>query len=118
MRSLPCRVSSGAVCKPGKKTFGRVPSRKTLPKIKLLSLTHQNNYIMGAAQIREALHQFINHADERVLNLLYDMMKANTEGTLTTAQQADLDKRIARHKTGKSESYSRSEARAQIEKRA
>lgn len=73
---------------------------------------------MGAAQIREELHQFIDHADERILNLLYGMMKADTEGILTAEQQKDLDKRIASHKAGESKSYGRSEARAQIEKRA
>jgi hypothetical protein len=26
---------------------------------------------MGSAQIREALHEYINHADDRVLNLIY-----------------------------------------------
>ncbi|RAV99279.1 hypothetical protein [Pseudochryseolinea flava] len=32
---------------------------------------------MGVAQIREELHQFINNADERILNLMYGMMKAD-----------------------------------------
>ena len=73
---------------------------------------------MGAAQIREELHQFINQADERVLNLIYGMMKADSESLLTEEQQEDLDKRIARHKKGESKSYSWSEARTQIEKRA
>ena len=72
---------------------------------------------MGAAQIREELHQFINHADERILNLIYGMMKADSKALLTAEQQEDLDKRIARHKKGESKSYSWSEARAQIEKR-
>ncbi len=73
---------------------------------------------MGAAQIREELHQFINHADERILNLMYGMMKADVEkGILTTEQQEDLDKRIASHKNGESKSYNWSEARAKIEKR-
>jgi len=26
---------------------------------------------MGSAQIREALHEYINHANDRVLNLIY-----------------------------------------------
>jgi hypothetical protein len=74
---------------------------------------------MGAAQIREELHKFINRADERMLNLIYGMMKADSEeGILTAEQQEDLDKRISRHKKGESESFSWSEARAQIEKRA
>lgn len=72
---------------------------------------------MGAAQIREELHEFINRADERVLSLLYGMMKADNEGLLTEEQQQDLDKRIAQHKKGESKSYSWPEARTQIEKR-
>jgi hypothetical protein len=73
--------------------------------------------MMGAAQIREELHQFINHADERVLALIYGMMKADKEGLLTAEQQEDLDMRIARHKNGESNSFDWSEARSQIEKR-
>ena len=72
---------------------------------------------MGAVQIREELHQFINQADERVLNLIYGMMKADNEGLLTAEQQEDLDKRIVRHKKGESKSFSWAEARAQVEKR-
>ncbi len=85
--------------------------------MKLLTLADQINNIMGAAQIREELHQFINHADERVLTLIYGMMKADNEGLLTAEQQQDLDKRIVRHKNGESKSYNWSEARTKIEKR-
>jgi putative addiction module component (TIGR02574 family) len=85
--------------------------------LKSLSLLNQNTSIMGAAQIREELHQFIEQADERVLTLIYGMMKADKEGLLTVEQQADLDKRIERHKNGESKSYSWAEVRAQIEKR-
>jgi hypothetical protein len=84
----------------------------------MLTLGDQTKHIMGAAQIREELHEFINHADERVLNLIYGMMRADNDELLTKGQQEDLDKRIARHKSGESRSYSWSEARAQIEKRA
>ena len=72
---------------------------------------------MGTSQIREELHQYINRADNRILNLIYSMMKADSEGILTAGQQEDLDRRIARHKMGESKSYSWPEARAQIEKR-
>lgn len=71
---------------------------------------------MGAAQIREELHQFINRADERVLTLIYGMMKADNENVLSEEQQVDLDKRMARHKNGESKSFSWPEARPQIEK--
>ena len=74
---------------------------------------------MGAAQIREELHQFIDRADDRILNLMYGMMKADgVKEPLTAEQQEDLDKRIARHKKGESKSYSWPEARSRIEKRA
>jgi uncharacterized cupin superfamily protein len=73
---------------------------------------------MRAAQIREELHQFINRADERVLVLLYGMMKADNEDLLTPEQQQDLDQRIERHKKGESKSFTISEARDKIEKRA
>lgn len=75
---------------------------------------------MGAMQIREELHQFINRADERILNLIYGMMKADDseKEILTPSQEEDLDKRIARHKNGESKSYSWSEAKTQIKKGA
>ena len=72
---------------------------------------------MEAAQIREELHQFIDRADERVLNQIHGMMKSASENTiLTERQQKDLDMRVDRHKRGESKSYTWSEARAQIEK--
>jgi len=71
---------------------------------------------MDAAQIREELHQFINQADDRVLALIYGMMKADREDILTIDQQADLEKRIMSHKSGESKSYGWPEARVQIEK--
>ena len=71
---------------------------------------------MGAAQIREELHQFINHADERVLNLIYGIMKADAENiSLTPEQVKDLDSRIESHKKGESKSFSWEEAQAKIE---
>ena len=72
---------------------------------------------MEAAQIREELHQFIDRADERILNQIHGMMKSASENTiLTERQQKDLDMRVDRHKRGESKSYTWSEARAQIEK--
>ena len=73
---------------------------------------------MEPAQIREELHDFIDHADGRVLNLLYGMMKADSRAILTMGQQEELDRRIARHKNGESKSFSWAEARDQIEKGA
>jgi hypothetical protein len=64
--------------------------------MKLLSLPDQNSYIMGAAQIREELHEFINHADERILNLIYAMMKADVRHD--EALEASIDKGLEQSK--------------------
>jgi predicted transcriptional regulator len=53
---------------------------------------------MGAAQIREELHQFINHADERVLNLMYGMMKADMQ--TDEGPEASIDKGLEQSKRG------------------
>jgi hypothetical protein len=66
--------------------------------MKSLSLSDQNNYIMGAAQIREELHQFINNADERILNLMYGMMKADIQKD--EALEASIDKGLEQSKKG------------------
>jgi len=76
---------------------------------------------MGAAQIREELHQFINRADERVLNLIYGMMKAdNEEGdfSLSEAHKQLLDERLANHKASPQEGSSWSEVKNRIKKKA
>jgi hypothetical protein len=73
---------------------------------------------MGAAQIREELHDLINQADDRLLNLIYGMMKADRDTQLTDEQLEDLDKRIARHKKDESVSYTWPEAKKLIQKRS
>jgi hypothetical protein len=74
--------------------------------LKSLFLWYQTKQVMGSAQIREALHEYINHADDSVLNLFYGMMNADNDELLTKEQQEDLDNRVARHKSGESKSYS------------
>lgn len=65
--------------------------------MKSLSLQF-NNYIMGAAQIREELHQFINQADERILNLIYGMMKADLQKN--DELEASIDRALEQSKKG------------------
>jgi hypothetical protein len=90
-----------------------------LPECEIAKFVKLNRNAMGVAQIREELHRVINNADDRVLNLIYEMVKADSEpGILTADQREDLEKRIERHKSGESKSYSWPEARAKIEKRA
>lgn len=76
---------------------------------------------MGAAQIREELHQFINHADERVLNLIYGMMKADSEVgdfTLSEAHKQLLDERLAAHKASPQEGSSWQDVKNRIKQKA
>jgi hypothetical protein len=84
---------------------------------KILTL-NSNTVKMGASQKRDELHEFIEHADERLLNLLYGMMRADDtdKEILTPEQLENLTIRIERHQSGKSKSYSWPEARAIIEK--
>ena len=58
---------------------------------------------MGAAQIREELHQFINHADERILNLMYGMMKADMQQD--EALEASIAKGLEQSKKGEVRSH-------------
>jgi hypothetical protein len=72
---------------------------------------------MSVIQIREELHQFIEEADDRMLNLIYGLLQADKQQTaLTPEQLEDLKDRMVRHKSGESKSYTWTEARAMIEK--
>lgn len=48
--------------------------------------------------MREELHQFINHADDRILNLLYGMMKADMQKD--EALEISIDKGLEQSKKG------------------
>lgn len=94
----------------GKKT-------KLKSEMKSLSLFNQNTCIMRAAQIREELHQLINRADERVLNLIYGIMKADSEEgdfILSDVHKQLLDERLAAHKASPKEGSSWEEVKARI----
>ena len=76
---------------------------------------------MGAAQIKEELHKYINQADERILRLFYGMMKADNEEedySLTDAQKHILDERLAAHQLAPQEGSSWEEVKARIVKKA
>ena len=76
---------------------------------------------MGAAQIREELHQYINRADERVLNLMYGLMKADIEEDDFTPSEAHkqlLDERLASHKASPKEGSSWEEVKTRIRQKA
>ncbi len=60
---------------------------------------------MGTPQIRELLHEYINKADERLINLMYAMVQADMKEDdyeLSATHKKFLDKRLAAHKTNPS----------------
>lgn len=72
---------------------------------------------MGTAQIRELLHEYINKADERLLNLMYAMVQADMKEDdyeLTATDKKILDERIAAHEANPSSGSSWEEVKARI----
>jgi len=60
---------------------------------------------MGTPQIRELLHEYINKADERLINLMYAMVQADMaedDYELTSVHKQILDKRISAHEVNPS----------------
>ena len=73
---------------------------------------------MKTTKIREEIRDYISEADDRFVQMVYAMMKVNQEeAMLTEEEQEEVNRRVARHKSGESKSYSWPEARARIEKR-
>jgi len=73
--------------------------------------------VMGTAQIRELLHEYINQADERLINLMYAMVQANLKEEdygLSEAHKKVLDERLAAYQTDPSEGSSWEEVKNRI----
>ena len=78
----------------------------------------KNNQGMKTTRIREEIRDYIGEADDHFVQMVYAMMKVNQEeAMLTQEEQEEVNRRIARHRSGESKSYSWPEARARIEKR-
>lgn len=74
---------------------------------------------MGAAQIRELLHEYINKADERFINLMYAMVQADMKEedyNLSATHKKILDERIASHEADPISGSNWDEAKARIKK--
>ncbi len=85
--------------------------------MKALYLQYRKGTKMSTGQIREMLHEYINQADERFIQLVYGMMQADKskEYLLTEAEQEELEKRKYHHKNGKSKSYSWEEVKQRLQ---
>ena len=67
--------------------------------------------------IRELLHEYINKADERLINLMYAMVQADMKEDdyeLSDAHKKILDERIAAHKAKPSSGSSWDEVKTRI----
>lgn len=73
---------------------------------------------MSTTQIREELHEFIDKADARLLNVIYAMVQADmteSDYELSEAHKTTLDQRIAAHESNPSDGRSWAEVKAEIE---
>jgi putative addiction module component (TIGR02574 family) len=66
---------------------------------------------MTTIKIREKVHNIIDNADERILKVVYAMLKEfekteTTISSLTDEQQEEIERRWKNHKSSKSKSYS------------
>ncbi|MCF6352668.1 MAG: addiction module protein [Cyclobacteriaceae bacterium] len=85
--------------------------------MKVLSLHNRKITIMGTPQIRELLHEYINKADERLINLMYAMAQADMKEDdyeLSTTHKKILDKRLAAHKANPSSGSSWEEVKIRV----
>jgi len=85
--------------------------------MKTLSLHNRKITIMGTPQIRELLHEYINKADERLINLMYAMAQADMKEDdyeLSKTHKKILDKRLAAHKANPSSGSSWDEVKTRI----
>lgn len=76
---------------------------------------------MGLTQMRDELHQFINQADERMLKLIYGMMKADIEEenfALTELHKQILDERLMAHENSPEEGSTWEEVKNRIKQSA
>ncbi len=69
---------------------------------------------MSTLQIKEALHQYINEADERFIQLVYGMMKADENIELSEAHKKILDKRLAKYRANPNRGSSWKEVKTRI----
>ena len=85
--------------------------------MKTLSLQTRKDTIMGTTQIRKLLHEYINKADERLINLMYAMVQADMKEDdyeLSDTHKKILDERIDAHKANPSSGSSWDEVKTRI----
>ena len=76
---------------------------------------------MTTVKIRQKVFEYINHADERILKVVYAMLKEYEEtpeekSMLSDKQYELIEGRWKKHKNGKSKSYSLEEIKQRLQK--
>ena len=74
--------------------------------------------VMESTKIREELHELIDNADDRLINLMYAMIHADmTEAdyVLSSDHKRILDDRISSHKLNPSAGYDWEKVKSRIE---
>lgn len=74
---------------------------------------------MTRVQIKNKVQDYLDHADERILKMVYALLKEyqktpDSESLMTDAQKVEIDRRWKLHKSGKSKSYTIEEMRQHI----
>ncbi|MBI4931540.1 MAG: addiction module protein [Bacteroidetes bacterium] len=71
---------------------------------------------MTTTAIRKKVHQYIDEAEENVLEVVYKVLKLHSgeESILSDAQKQELDKTLAEHKAGKLKYYSLEQAQSAV----
>lgn len=75
---------------------------------------------MTTAAIRAKVHKYIDEADPKVLEVIYQLLEVYRQGNaslLTDKQQKEVLKRSSLYKTGKAEGYSVAEARKRVKQK-
>ena len=74
---------------------------------------------MGTSQIRELLHEYINKADERFINLMYALVQADMseeDYELSESHKKILDERLAAHESNPSSGSNWEEVKGRIKR--
>lgn len=72
---------------------------------------------MTTTAIRKKVHQYIDEADIKVLEVVYQLLEVfrqTNSSVLTTEQQKEVLKRSALYKAGKTKGYTIAEARKRV----
>jgi hypothetical protein len=60
---------------------------------------------MSSIAIKEALHEYINNSDDKLLQMIYAMIREYNQQPLNDADIAELEARTMRRQKGESKSY-------------